>query len=676
MSGIVIPISETAGGRAAQPKAFENETGGIVAEFGERMTQVGDALETDRLDREAARSRVDIARELGRARLSFDNASDPDAIDRGWGETAAGLRADLLARADPRNAERLGLAFDELADSHALALGQRAVDLRQGERRAVLADQAYEIVGQAATLDAPTRETLYMQLADAYAQAVDAGTLTAEQAGEGLRAVQDQMGRAAGTRALDADPRALIAAIDAGDYAGADPVWREGLRSRATSAVAAEAARVAAEEKRLATEAAAEIGDRLGNVRDIARAGRVSAFEADLLNDPVVQADPGYPEAAAAVALRDALPDFATLPPADQAAMIEAEQAKPLAEKFELKVLEGMKSAYDAAVAAWEKDPLAQAAALGMEPAPLPPLTAPAGDLTAGLAARRRFGRSLATSGYIERPAFFSAEEREALAAATGPEVDPARRAELAATFARALGSDAPRALAEIEGDELFAHMGSLAAAGGNPAILATAFKGAQALDAKTVELPSEDDRRLWIDEAFGDAIGDERATGLIMRAADAIYAGRARGVANDGGAAARLYATALQEALGGGVNRRGNATGGVQVFRRQLTPLPVGVTGEQVQTAFERAEEQAYADGAAALDLWRRAGVSGGVPHYAGKPIDADVIGRVRLRAEGPGTYSLFILKGDTPMELTDGPGPEKLYTLNLAALLSEVGP
>lgn len=673
MSGIIIPMAEITGGRAARVRVEADETAGVVAEFGSRLGQIGEALETDRLERDMGRARIDITRRLGEKRLEFDSVGDPDAIDRGWQDTTAALRAEVLAGVDPRNADRAGMAFDELASSHALNLGARALDLRQGAYRVNLDTQAQAVLANAAGMDPQTRAAELDLLTDSAAAAVTNGVMTPEQANAWLIEQRDNSNRAAALRALETDPEALIAGMDRGDYGDLDPVYAEGLRGRAGSAIKAEAARQSAESARATAERQTLIGDRLAVIAGNAWDKRVNAWEDELMSDPEVRAHPKFAEAQAAIALRDTLPEFAALPPGRQAELIAAERKRPISERYEDKVLEAMETRHAADKAAWEKDPIAQAAALGLTPPPpLPDLAGDPGEVAAALAARRGYGLSLVQTGYVGKPAYFSAEERAQLAAATGVDQDPAARARLAASLVAGFGPEAPRALAEIGGDGVFAHMGGLASASRNPALAAEAFKGQQMIDQKLVELPDQAERRAWVDGAFGDLFADDAMTeGRVIAAADAIYAARARGSEPEEDA----YRAALNAALGAGVNADGDATGGVQRVRRTETLLPLNVSAAQVETGLGVAAAMFETEGADALAPWRAASVTGGAPTYAGQPLSADVLGAVRLRAVGNDVYELYVERRGQRFDVTDQ-SSGKPYAMRLTAFLKAVGP
>ena len=658
---LTIPLAELTGGAVPRVRVEEAGAGGrMVAEFGQRLTRIGDAMETDRLDREAVTIRSRMQRDLGQLSLDMEGIGDPDELDRTWEERSGALRDEVLGAADPRNRARLEANWNELADRHALRIGARAIEARNSAWRVGLEDQAQAYVSSAPGSDAATRQTGRDLLADSVAEGIRDGRLTPEQGADILRKAGQDGERAALMGRLDTDPDGALTALEAGEYAGADPLYVEGAKSVARAKIASREAAAAAEAERAAKERTREIGDRLHAIRDVARDGAASTWEIEFLADPEVRAHPDYAEAEAAVALRTAMPQFALLPPADQRALIAAEEAKTVAEPWELRQRDAMRKGAEASAAKWASDPIAQAGALKLG---VPALAEPSGDpgeIAKSLAARRGFGQSLKDRGYTEAPVFFSAEERAALAQAVAPGADPEARAGLAAAFVSAFGKDAPRALAEIGGDGVFAHMGSLASAGGAPGLAAEAFRGQQAMADKLVALPSAAERREWADEALGDVLaGDAPTEARILAAADAIYAARAP---RTGDPDRDLYMAAVQAALGQQQTARGAASGGVQELRGAATLLPIGVTAEAVEDALDAGD---------AADRLRAAGASGGEPLYAGQPLDGSTLGGLRLRAIGNDVYTLYVERRGRRFDVTDS-ASGRPYVLRMSRFLS----
>jgi hypothetical protein len=423
---------------------------------------------------------------------------------------------------------------------------------------------------------------------------------------------------------------------------------------------------------------------RLADVAALAGAGRQVDGEAELMADPAMQALPEYAAAAAAIELRNSLPDFAALTPAEQAAQITAERVRPIAERFEDRKLSAMEAAYTATTKAWKADPIAQAQALEIgTPAALPTDLSDPDEWTAVFAARRSFGRGLMDDGYISGPAFFTQAERAQLTTLTAKNQDPRMRAVFAASIAGGFGEDAPRAFAAISDDPVFSHVGGLMAAGGGAAAAVKAFEGQTAIAAKSVTLPTDALRREWLFEAAGPLLAqtfaDDAATQTaILETANAIYAAGAQGVdpkdAPD--VAFDLWTEALQTAMGAARDARGEMTGGVQDVRDVKTWLPVGVSAIEVDRVLDHAAallatespelrlNQSLRGAAPAapdavapqpIDAWSMASVSGGQPLYGDAPLSEGPASRAALVAVGDGLYRVVVTRGSTQFNVTD---------------------
>lgn len=696
MSGILIPLAEVSGGRAAQIRVEADRSAGVAAEFGDRIAQVGDAMETDRLDREVGRARVEMTRALNAKRLEFESVNDPDAIDRGWAETAASLREQFVGAADRRNADRLGMAFDEQADRHALALGGRALDLRQGEYRINVENLGQAILEGSAGFDAGSRASAIDAYADSLAAAVQAGAMSPEDANTKIIAQRDALTRTAALRALDRDPAGLIAELDGGaEYEGMDPIWAEGLRARATSALATEAARAEAEADRQAKARFNAIGVELDQIAQIGGVGRTPA-QLEILLDPEVQAHPKFAEALAATELLAEMPRLAIATVAEIDALIASESAKPIGRKYEAERLAVLRRQRDAAAAGWGKDPIGYARTSGFSVPDLPEFDpSDPKPFRDGLAARGAYARALTAQGYGDIPLPFDAEETEALRKAAGVDADPETRAALALELGAILG---PKVASGVADDPVFGHMAGMLAAGGAAPLAREVFRGQQAMDADNVVLPPVKDRIGVVFDNVAIAIaqlpGGEAMQGEVVAAADALYAARMRRVDPTAELDGARYAQALHEVLGGtGASGSPGAYGGVQLVNGALAVLPPGTNALQVESALywvgglERAEvyqpmvpsqigaepevrqvrvvdPEQIAKSLAAISV-------GGnqTPDLDGVPIDAGTLSQMHLRRVGPSVYAL-VWKDQV---LTNPDGSD--YTLSLPALLRGAG-
>lgn len=673
---ITIPLADVSPGVSAPRIRVEADQGaGVVGQFGARLAQIGETMEADRLDREIGRVRVDLARDLGEARLRLEAETDPDALEAGWQATAAEMRTAALARVDKRNAERAELMFDEMAGAHALRLGARALDLRQGEYRINLSNLGDTLQGQAGAMDPDTRAAGMDAYADALAEAVAAGAMDPEAANDLLRAQRDGMDRAAALRALDENPASLIERLDAGEFEGLDGVYREGLRARASSTLAADAARAASEAERTATARAKIIGDELAQVAQIAGGGRTPAQLA-ILDDPEAQAHPKYPEALAAVELMAEQPRLPMMTVAELDALIAEERAQPIVRSYQAERLKVLEDARDAAAEGWGKDPIGFAEGAGFAVPELPEFDATDPEaFREGLRARAAYGTALEAQGYGRVAIPLSLEERADIKAAATIDADPAERAALAMEVAGAFGAGAA---SEIAADPVFGHMGGFLARGGPRGLAEEVFRGQQAIQAETVILPPVKDRVPpvfeTIETVLGDLPGGERLQGEITAAADALYAARVRRTDPAGDIDEAEYAKALHAVLGGtGEPGRRGATGGIQPVRGAPTILPAGVTPDAVEDALDRIgtsltgamrrdDTEVFARQIAAIG-------AGAVPEIDGVPITPRDLRRLTLRAVGPDAYRLEF-RGQVLADAEGNP-----WTMSLRALLREAG-
>lgn len=685
---ISIPQAPLRGGGIAQaPAPIDDGVGRAVAQLGEDLHQVGKTLENDRLSRDLGRARVDIANGLSAARLDMERETDPDAIDTGWRDRVTAMRAEALARVDPLNAEAAGLAFDELAGRHGVAVGSRAIQLKQEQSKGLLVAHENALAASPGIGDLAERDVLAAQFAEQVMDAVEAGALTEAEAQRSIWRQRQGLAEQAAITLLGDDPAGLLSAIDDGQFPDMDGADRARYRNAASAEVQRREAGATREAARLADEQTRALSRQLDTLSALAQGGRSMKGEQAFLADPAVQALPGFAEASAMVELRDALPGFAALPPGAQIAQIRDEQAKPLAERFEARKLDAMEAVYAAAAKAWRSDPIAQAQALDLgAPPALPQDLSDPGAWTAAFQSRVDYGQSLVDQGYIDQPAFFTAAERAQLGALVAPGQDARARAMMAATLAEGFGQNAPRAMAGITEDPVFRHVGGMLAAGGRGDVALRAFEGQTAIDAGTVALPGDAARQAILFEAAGTVLADAfpDAAGPqaeILKTADALYAARAAGVSakDDPDRAAELWADALQTAMGGQPGPHGEPLGGVRDINGRPTWLPLGVAADEVENTLDAATELLSTDqtgaGPAARNVFAAASQSGGDPMFGGEPLNARVARRVELVAVADGVYRLTVKVGRNDWkDVTDSTDPTGLFLLSWPKLRAAV--
>ncbi|MDF2143197.1 hypothetical protein [Paenirhodobacter sp. CAU 1674] len=677
---LTVPKAGISPGRAPQLANVpvpQSDAGATLAAFGDRMAQVGKAMETDRLQRELQTARVDMMEGMNAIRLEFEQMGDPDAVDQQFKPRTDELKAQILGNLDQRNQQDAGLMFDELRTSHGFALGARAIELRQSQRMATLARTTDTVVRTGATADPETQAAYMAQLEDHLSYLVASGTITPEDAETRRQSAAADMEAARATRLLSDDPAALIAAIDRGAEAGfghMDPERMQGFRARAASAIAAAETAAQSEAERAAKEHLSAAKDVLKDGISVFGKGRdwsgVDDAEA-LLQNPEVAAMPEARQYAHAKLLHQHMPGFAALPLAEQRKRLAEAKALPIEKGYEADLAEAMQSSIAAAEAGFRDDRFAYAREIGLKPAAdLPdPLNATPDELAVSLRGRANYATSLRDAGYTRDVKFFSPDEAEAWKAAVAAERSPAERAKLASAMAVALGSVAEDAAEEIGADPLFTYVGGLIAHGGNETLARQIFDGQRALDAKDTRMPAAPMRRdaffREFNTLFEDGTVDGRADEAAVRdqiiaAADALYAYRRRGDPNATDAALNeeLYQQAIHEVMGGtGSFKSGDARGGVQKIRGQLTLMPQGMSGADVEDAFD-VLRAGLPDGELVDKAWRDISASGNTPRAGGQPINAKTFSRLSLRqvtgsayemvVENPATGRLEALYGD----------------------------
>jgi len=674
--GVIIPLAELAGGRAAQVRVEAPGTGDAVAQFGQRLGQIGEAMETDRLDREMVVARSRIQRDLGQLALEMEGIGDPDALDAAWVERSGALRAQSMAGVDPRNRARVEASYDELANGYTLRIGARALEGRNSAWRAALDEQTNAYVGAAAGSDRGSRDAGLQELTESVADGIASGRITPEQGGDILRRAAAEGEQAAVLRHLEADPAGVVAALDRGEYEGLDPVYAENVRIKAANDIAA----ASVEAERQAKVASDAIGDELGEIRDIFAAGRMpSAGQLALLSDARAQDRPEFAETMAAGELMRDRGAILSAPPAEIAAMIQEERAQPIVRKWQnerLKVLEG---AFAKANEGWGKDPIAMAASVGMAVPDLPDFDAAApGGFVRALRDRAAYARStIEGEGYARVAIPLTLDEQAVLKEAAGLERDPAERVALAGTLGGVLGPDAAAAIA---GDEVFGHVSGLLADGGSAGVAREVFRGQQAIEAETVVMPSRADRLgptfAQVGNLFADVDGGEMMQGAVQKAADALYAARVRRQPAGTDIDEVVYRQAVHEVLGGtGVvdpdPRKNNkdVKGGIQTVRGELTALPAGVGAADVEVALGKlgrrtldkgdrrgvaAAAQNVSDDAFLAGQLAAMSRDGAAPEIAGVPVTVRDLAHMTLRAIGGGEY-MMLYQGEK-LTLPDG--------------------
>jgi hypothetical protein len=668
MSELTVPRAPTTVGRVAEVRVEAPQTGAVLAEFGQQMFRVGDALEGERLDRAMGRARIEAMEGLNGLRLEMEEIGDPDRIDAEYAPRTKALRDGWLANVDPKIRADAELMFDEMSVAHQMSLGRQSLDLRQSQRRAALMQTRQVALNTASQGDPDVADAAFAAYRDTLDQAVANGSMTPEQAEADWQAFgsENEQGRMTGL--LSRAPGALLQAIDSGELGqNLTPAQRESYRARAQSELA-----------RGRAEGVAQARDRLKDGIAVLRTGSPFAGAGEvqaLLQDPVIAALPEAREYRDTLALNEAQPGFAQLPLADKRARRKAAAAAPKDKAYEANVVEAMDRLITAHEAAIKDDSLGWIEQAGLKPVePLPDPTAGFDDLTAGLRQRLYAREGAKATGIVgDKPHWFRPDERDAYARLAAPDASPADNLKLATALAT-LGPDgAEQAAAELGAPPMFAHLGGGVAVGAiRPEVARQAFEGARVIARNDVALPPVSERRHSYFQAFRTLFSDGSGeTGLdetevreaVIATADAIYAYRKRENRRPGDKDfdGDAYARILHEVLGG-QGSPDSGTGGVGVIRNlsgdYAIQLPRGVAAADVQGAVDRligtwkptsmTQDVIDADAGRTRvygmkpEDWRKVTVGGKVPMPGGDTMDLSTWERTVLRAVGDNRYRL----------------------------------
>ncbi len=679
MADLIVPTAPISGGRAAQVRVSNESAGGAVAEFGQSLFNNGMKIRNEQDARELSQAQIDMQMQLGQLRQEFDNISDPTVLNRDFPTRIQEIRANLMGNLTERLQPRAGMAFDELANRHTLAIGARATDLHQSTMRANLEAARRTAVANAAGTDEATRTTSTTNFSESVVDAVTTGALTPEQAGDEIASFTSQQDLTAANARLVDDPAGLAEALGNGEYAGITGPQRSALQARASTAA-----------EKAATQAAREVDaiakNQLSLVITAANQGRIAQSEEDILNTPEFRDNPKFGEALAAVQLRDERPEMAQMTPAQLRAAIAEESQRTVANGYDNNRLAAMQSILKEAEKGWRDDPIARAQAVGL-PAPAAPEDLANADpqaLIEFFSKRATFANGLVEDGYTDTPVFFTAAERDQITAMTTPDQDPAARVEAAALLSTGFGDNAHQALANLGADPVFTHMAGQLAGGGNPAIAEAAFKGQQAIAAGTVDLPSSAEARTLVYDRyanlFQDISGGEQLKSVLLETATAIWASTANGQDAEGDTFETDFKKALSAALGASINARGQQTGGIQeigndpawtLFAKGVdTLMPIGMTAGEFNEAWGKSVDAFGADDGDPIAVWRDASLTGDAPTFAGRDLTAEDVSNLHFRAVGDGVYQVFYSAGGNTWPIEAG-GTGEPYWLDMRAFV-----
>lgn len=624
---LTVPQGGVIAGRSANTAVNRpSEIGAGLEGLGQGMLQVGLKLKAERDDLEMRRTQLAITRDMGQARLEVEQLGDPTEIAPAWEAKKAEIRARYLQlddqgnpTIDPQKADAYSLMFDDLDTKHALALGEKAINLTRSQREAAWVDMRAQIETDALNADPDTLQALLDVGTTAIDRRVAAGLISPEQAATEKQQMKGGIYRNRANARIEADPAAFLAEAESGAWndLGADAL------SKGTMAAQAELARREAEAAKEAERQAAQVDSaiktRFADMSSIAKDGRTATDEA-WLDDPAVQARvSANPELAAAYgklqaarALRDEIPGLRQMTPEQLDAEVRKEAAKDVSQPYQTERLAVLREYRDAAAKDWSTNKVDAARKAGMAVPELPEFdpTDPA-PYAAAISSRLAYDAALKGQGYGDAPGIFATAEKAQVDAIIDPKADMAPKLALAETMAQATRGKPETVLRGLSADPTFNHATMMLATTGDRDLAAQILMGAQKKAMGTVTLPPGPKMTAMFDELTGGLYEDNpRAKQQIMAAAEAYYANGAAGLNPDGAesmvpfmddtAAQDAYRAAVQRVTGATQDANGELTvGGVQDVRGTMTVLPPGVPVRAVEAAFDTLDDD--------LTGWRR---------------------------------------------------------------------
>lgn len=610
---ITVPQGGTIAGQAAQAgPAQVSELGNIVSQFGDAINQKFGAIKAKQDEIKFQRTTLDLTKDIGVERQRFDQMTDPAQIEAEWPEFVAGLTEkytnakgpDGKPLLSPDQSAALGLSIQDLTTRHGLALGDRAITLTQSQATAAWTDARLDIVNTAATADADTMLAMIELGEGAIDKQLADGGMMPDEAATAKAALRTDVYNARAIAKGSEDPAGLLAELETDEYDALGPERKAALKVAAQAEVDRQAAAEVRAVKAATTEQTRVIGAKLADITALAGKG-VTIADLDLLADPSFQAHPKYGEAAAAVSLAQEDAAIRQATPDQLNAAIAAEEASPKSEAYEAERLIVLRKWRDEAVKGWATDGAAQAKASGL---PIPEVdVTDTENLAEGLAKSIAFSGQLAKDGYMKNPlgAVLDTAQRAEIKAMTAPDADTDQRLEIARAIALGTGGNTEALTRAFGLDPVFAEATRVLADTGNETLATGILRGQQKVENGSVILPTKASLLQVFSIVTGGVYDDDPAAQAVaMAASTALYADGARGLDptstenatafQDDEEQIAAYAAAVRAWSGATADPNGDLTvGGLQPVRDRVTPLPVGISADDVETAMENIDFQ-----------------------------------------------------------------------------------
>lgn len=639
---ITVPQGGSSAGRSADIRGLDQQPdmGGFISQVGSAVAQKMGQIDQEQRAVRMSRAKIEMTKALGQEYQRVSQLGDPAAIDAEWPQVEARVRDEYINRKDengrpvwrPDEADALGLYAMDLSQRQALALGERNIALQQSRQAADWLETRADLTTSAATADPVTMETL---LQEGYARIdaqVAAGLMLPDKGVTEKQGLQSEVMNARLITAIDQDPAAAAAALDAGTY---DALGPEAVAQRRATAQAEVDRRAAAGAKQAEADAKVRndaIGKRLDTIGELTAAGRKVADVDFVLNAPdEIKANPKYPRALARVKLGQEIPNLDVMTPAELDALIAAEKNREIVEDWEAERLPALIEMRDRKATALATDPKSALTEAGVIPeTDLSFDPANPGAFAAGLQEALSYDAFQREKGYSDQSAIFTKDQKAGLKAVLAPGADADAKYALATAILQGTGGNAAPVLSALEADPTFRRTVKVLGLTGDSEMASSILRGQQKAEVDTVlKLPRAEQIRIF-NEVSGGVFSDQPVAiqDELMSAAAALYADGAQGIdpAIQPAEAYALYKQAFIRLLGAQPDRNGAYTiGGLQEVNGVLTVLPVGMSAQAVEDAWDSLADQLYENptdpASVPMGVFKSASVYGGVPDLGTDP-------------------------------------------------------
>jgi hypothetical protein len=614
---LTVPTAGNSAGRSASIQVATPDTGGVIAQFGQKLTEIVGGWKAEQDDYATKKAQLGITKDLGIARLEAEQSGNMAEAGALFDQRQAEIRAKYMpvdgagnSTLSERQQHQLDLAFTDLSDKHTLALSEKAVNWTRSEADANWTTARNDITVAAVGADPDTFGALLKLGESEIDGRLQRGFIDPARAAADKEALRQDVYKGRANALIDQDPAAFIAQADAGTFDGLGGELLSSRRVVAQNEIARREKEALTEATRLVKAREVVVGTQIADLTDIFSHGRSATDEAARMEDPEFKAHKDYPKLQAAQALKNEYPAIQQMTPAEFSAAIAAEEKRPITKSWENERLATLKSWQAKLAEKWNTKPADAARDAGMGLPDLPDLDpADPSTFATGIAKRLAFDQAIGSEGYTKLPTLFESVDQAKLKPLLDAKADPAKRLALAQGIAAGAGPKTDRVTSSLEADPVFNRAARLIATTGDSQLAGEILRGQQRIALKSVLVPTDKIQTQIFDGVTTGALaGVSDATRAEIRAtSEALYAASAEGIdpTDDPGKTEEIYSQAVQRALGASADSQGQLTiGGIQEINGLPVALPRGVAKSDVQFAWDRIEKSLsindYAEGGA----------------------------------------------------------------------------